>query len=110
MNKTQIAGYALMTSAFLLAAFVFALAQDRFGQTAEANLVITRENVTAMTARTRNGEEGLFVLENNSQRLLVYTLDVSKKRLELSGGYDLAKAFRTPAAKTSGGGASRTPR
>jgi len=111
MNKTHIACYALITSAFILAALVFALAQDRFGQSAQASLVVNRENVTAMTARTRSNEESLFVLENNSQRLLVYNVDITKKRMELVGGLDLTKVFRTAApTRSSTGGTNRSSR
>jgi hypothetical protein len=113
MNRIQLACYGLMTSAFVLGGLLLYVLPSRMDNRAEANMVVARENFTLMTARSRAGEESLYVLENSSQKLLIYTLDMTRKRLEPTTAADLAAVFRTgaPGGGGGGGGASqRAPR
>jgi hypothetical protein len=100
MRRIELACYALMACALVLAGLLVTRWQERsLLPQAQAEMVVTRDNFTAMTARTRNNEESLFVLENNSQRLLIYSLNLVHNRIELA--YDpipLDQLFRTPAA------------
>lgn len=107
MNRIQLACYGLMTSAFLLGGLLLYGLSNRLEPRAEASMVEARENFTLMTARSRANEEALFILDNSSQKLLIYTLDVGHRRLEPSGFADLSAVFNAPAGGPSG---TKTPR
>lgn len=86
MKRTQTACFALLASAFVLAAIlVIRLDQKTEPNAAHADMVITQPAFTLMTARTRgnatNGEESLFVLDNTGGTLIVYKPEVNNKRL-----------------------------
>lgn len=97
------AGYALLASAFVLVALLAVLWAPRL-QTPEAQAaqVISRDNFTLMTAKTRGSEEALFVLDNTQAMLLVYNLNISSKRMELVGGRKLNQIFGEQPAPTPG--------
>lgn len=106
MNKIQIACFALIGSAFTLGGLLLVNLQDRFSNNADAAMVLARDNFTIMTAKTRSSEEALFVIENNSQKLMVYKTDITKNVVTLAAQpFDLAAAFGT----NSGGGGSSGP-
>jgi len=92
MKPIETACYSLIASAFILAGLLI-VQISATPNTAQADLVIARENFTLMTAKTRSKEESLFVLNNSTSRLLIYSLDVGRDRLELAGGADLAEIF-----------------
>jgi len=102
MNRTQLAGFALIASAFVMAALLVNKLPARLESEARANFVVNRDNFTMMTARTRADEEALFVLENGSQKLLIYTMDIGHRRLNPVGFADLSIMFN--AATPQGGG------
>jgi hypothetical protein len=120
MNRIQVACYCLMASAFVLAGLlVAAVSGGGFTPRAEAGLVVSHTNFTVMTARTRVDEEALFVLENTSGKLLIYSVDVAHNRIALNfPPVDLGQLFTQalgPTAPPAGGGGStpgggRTPR
>jgi hypothetical protein len=100
MNRIQLACYGLLTSAFVLSGILMSMLPSRLEPRADADsLVISRDNFTIMTAKTRANEESLFVLENTSQKLIVYSVDLGKKRMEVAGIGDLAKVFGTQAGQ-----------
>ncbi len=110
MKRTELACYALIASAFALGGLLLVQLSDRggFEQQAQAEMAVTRNNITVLTAQTRNGEEALFVLENFSQRMLIFTVDLTKRRLELA--YDpipLDDLFGGRAGGGGGGGGRR---
>jgi hypothetical protein len=85
MTRTELACYGLLASAVVLAALLVTRLQDgAMVNTAHAEMVISGGGFTAMTARTRRDEEALFVLENSSQRLLIYSLNLTHNRLDLA--------------------------
>lgn len=101
MTRMQTACYALVASAFVLAGlFVFQI-DNIMADRAEASLVIARENFTLMTTNTRSNEEGLFVLDNTRQRLLVYRLNVGRGQLELAGNIELARLFQQSVGRSN---------
>lgn len=57
-------------------------------------MVITRDGFTLMTAKVRDNEETLFILDNASGTLLLYRLNVAKIELEPAGGQRLDENFR----------------
>lgn len=90
MNRTHTACFALIASAFVLAAILI-LQIDRKGQpnTAQADgQVISQPAFTMMTARTRgqqgNGDESLFILDNNTGVLIVYNPTIAGGRKGLN--------------------------
>ena len=86
MKRTELACYGLLTAAFVLTGMLIVQLHDHggFDSPAQAEMALSRGNLTVMTARTKNEEEALFVLENVSQRLLIFTIDLPKKRLVLA--------------------------
>jgi hypothetical protein len=103
MNRIQTACYSLIASAFILAGLLI-VQLSHTPNTAEAAMVITRDNFTLLTAKTRSGEESLFIINNITNRLLIYSLDIGRNRMELAGGADLAELFSRGA-----GGGGTTP-
>ena len=91
MNNIQMACYALIASAFVLAGL---LVYNLGGQNqAQAGMVISEGVFSIMTAQTRENEESLFVLENNSATLLVYRLELRKQQLTLVGALPIGPRF-----------------
>lgn len=89
MNRTQTACFALIASAFVLAAILIVRVDEKSAANSAMadGQVITQPAFTLMTARTRGdaedgGEESLFVLDNNSGILVVYAPNVGRKQLE----------------------------
>lgn len=102
MNRIQLACYGLLTSAFVLSGILLGVLPSRLEPRADADsLVVSRDNFTIMTAKTRANEESLFVLENSSQKLIVYSVDVGRKRIEPAGVADLAKLFGSQGGEKS---------
>lgn len=88
MNNTQTACFALLASAFLLAAIlIVGIGTKSQDNTAQADgQVVTQTGFTLMTARTRgtppNAEESLFILDSGSGVILVYKPNVGQRGLE----------------------------
>jgi len=87
MNRIQTACFALLASAFLLAGILIVRVDQKAAQNAAlADQVISQPSFTMMTSRTRGegdqSEESLFILDNNSGALLVYTPNVGRKQLQ----------------------------
>ena len=88
MNRTQTACFALLASAFVLAA-ILVIQLDR---KAEANAAhadgqnVLQTTFQMMTARTRGnqggGDESLFILDNTKGVLIVYVPNIPRERLE----------------------------
>ncbi len=94
MDRTQLACYGLLASAFVLGALLLVQLQHRsLTQEANAAMAMTSGSVTAMTARTRTNEESLFILESSAQRLLIYRTDISRNQLRLMQNINLANIF-----------------
>ena len=105
MTRIETACYALLAAAFVLAGILVVQLNARFTAEAQASLVIARDNFTLMTARTRQNEEALFVLDNSNGRLLIYRLNLAgrRKQLERVGAFHVEALFK----KGSAGGAGR---
>lgn len=102
-HTTQLACYALIASAFVLSGLLVIQLQPQPSE-AEAGMVIKDNNFSVLTARTADDEEALFVLDNTSQRVLIYTQDIARKRLELVGQADLGRMFGAAGGGGGGGG------
>lgn len=106
MTRTQLAGYGLLCTTFILAALLVIRVDARLESEAQAAMVIAQENFTLMTAKSRNNEEALFILDNSNARLLIYRLNVGRKALENSANEDMAAAFQQASRASGGGGSS----
>ncbi|WP_428388548.1 hypothetical protein [Mucisphaera sp.] len=96
---TQLACYALIASAFVLAGLLLTHGREGLAaldNTADAALLVNRDDITLMTAQTRSGEESLFVLDNRTERLFVYRLDVNRNRMIPAAVLNLTELFSTP--------------
>jgi len=106
MNRIQTACYCLLTSAFILAAIlVLRIDATTPDNTADANMVVNQPQFSLMTARTRGTEESLFVLDSNNGKVVVYAPNLSRERLEVVVGIDLAQDVF--GGNGNGGGNSR---
>jgi len=94
MSRIQLACVSLIASAFVLAGLLVVQMGSRLSNPAHAELVITRDDFTLMTAQTRRDEEALFVLDNVSGQLLVYRTSLPpRSRLELVGIQSMPQLF-----------------
>lgn len=98
MKPIAIACYSLIASAFVLAGLLIVQLDARME--AQASMVIARDNFTVLTARTRNNEESLFVLDNAAQRLLIYRVDIGDESLQPVAIYDLQAIFTGQVGRT----------
>lgn len=98
MTRIQLACFSLIASAFLLAGLLIVQLGERYdaglARPAYGGQVIARDNFTLLTARTRDDEEALFVLENSSASLLIYRLDAADNELRLAARQDMNRVFR----------------
>lgn len=93
-KQTQLVGFGLIASACLLAAALVMNLQNRdILPAAKAEMVTSTNSLSFLTTRTNTQEECLFVVDNVTQKMLIYRLDLSRKRLELAGVEDLKKVF-----------------
>src|SRR5690606_8190263 len=102
--------YLLMASAFVLTGILLVQIGHRMTPEAKAEMVAKSGGISLMTAVTRQGEESLFLLDDTSERLLVYTADPSRNRIERQAVLDLSVAFRTRVESSRDGGADSVRR
>lgn len=98
MNRIQTACFCLLASAFVLSAILIVRIDEQAAPNAvHADQVISQPAFTMMTARTRgdqdDGEESLFILDNNAGVLVVYLPNVSRKQLEPIAGIKMTEIF-----------------
>ncbi len=83
MNRTQTACFALLASAFVLAAILVV----QIDRKAEANAAhadgqnVLQTTFQMMTATTRNDDESLFILDNTKGVMVVYSANIGRKQL-----------------------------
>ena len=80
MTRIQLACYSLLAAAFVLAGLLLYSAGGPVLPEAHGEMVLSKGNLTFLTARSASDEEALFVLDNRSQRLLIYTTDLRGRR------------------------------
>ncbi|MBI1336002.1 MAG: hypothetical protein GC164_03465 [Phycisphaera sp.] len=91
MTRIETACCCLLASAFVLSGLLLASLSGRLTPQAHAELVVNRDNFTILTARTSQNAESLFVLDNMSEKLLVYKTDIVRKQLKFADVIDLAQ-------------------
>jgi hypothetical protein len=94
LDGTAAACYALIASAAVLVGLLVFSLDQRWASQAEASLVIARDSFTLLTTPTRSSEEALLVLDNTTDSLVVYRLDISQKALVAVAGYELSRIFQ----------------
>lgn len=108
MNKIHYACFALIASAFVLSGMIVMQLSGRVVGEAYAGEAILRDNLTAVTAQSRDGEDALFVVDSISERLMVYRLEAARRRMELVAQANLADVFaQVPGGAPAGGGGGR---
>ncbi|MCC7408901.1 MAG: hypothetical protein IT442_12570 [Phycisphaeraceae bacterium] len=96
-TRITLACYGLLASALLLAGLLIAQLQRHQPDllpAAQANMLLTADQYSFLTARTRNNEDGLFVIDNRERKLLIYRIDTSRKRMEPLQIVDIDQIFR----------------
>lgn len=105
MNRIHTACWCLIASAVVLSGLLVTRLTDSASNDVQAAMVIARDNFSLLTARTRSGEESLFILDNRAGALLVYNLNVARRQLELVGEpMDLNRLFNESGGGGGGGG------
>lgn len=109
MKRTELAGYGLMASAFLLAGLLIVQlsGSGSLTPTAQAEMALTHGNLTVMTAQTKSNEEALFVMDNINQELHIFTLDIGKQRLRRNTTKRLDRIFGTRRDRPDAGDGGR---
>ena len=104
MNRIQLACYAMIASACVLAGLLIVQIDKHagLGSAATAEMVSQQGNVTYLTARIRNDEEGLFILDGSKHQLAIYRTDITRKKLELVHRQDLNRLFSGSKQKKAG--------
>jgi hypothetical protein len=103
MNRVQTASCVLTASAFVLAGLLIAQL-DALTPRAEAEVAVSENNLSLLTARTATDEEALFILDGQRQRLLIYQV-----RLGRAGGRGTGRLERVHTVnlgEMAGGGGS----
>lgn len=98
MKPIQTACFCLIASAFVLSAILIVRVDEQAApNAAHADQVISQPAFTMMTARTRgsqdDGEESLFILDNNAGVLVVYAPNVGRKQIEPIAGIKMTDIF-----------------
>lgn len=98
MDRTTLCRYSLTASAFVLSGLLLMAIFLRGGLDAPAqgDLIVSKDTFTVMTARTRQDEEAIFVLDSLEEQLLIYGLELKGTggRFKLLGRQDLRELFR----------------
>jgi len=77
MDRTKLACFGLLASAFVLAALLI-VRLPAVLPAAQAHMVDDKDRFSIMTAQTRANQESLFVIDQLNEKLLVYDLDVAR--------------------------------
>lgn len=106
MTRMQLACVFLIASAAVLGGLLVSRLGDlgRLESQARANIVSSKGAYTFLTAQARAGDDAMFVIDNFSSQMLIYSVDVNRKRMELAQSIDLNRLF---AGGPGGGGAGR---
>lgn len=94
MGRIQVACYSLFASAFMLAGLLVIQVSDRLETPAEGAMVVTQQHFTMLTAKTRDNEEALFLMDDNSGLLMVYKTEVARNRLSHVATVPIGRLFR----------------
>lgn len=107
MNRTELACWAMIASAVVLAGLLIDRLNTPLIQPAHADLLIAENGYSLMTTRTRDDEQALFVLDNFNEKLTIYTLDITGKQIEQVASEEVSRLFGTSTGDRRGG---RVPR
>ena len=78
-----------------LTALVLIVANCLVPPKASAELSITAQGYSVVTAKVQNGGDGVYILDNRTGRFAVFTYDNNSRRLEPRTVRPLADAFMT---------------
>jgi len=106
MNRTQLACYSLMASAFVLTAMIFIQASRLMDDAAHAEMVVNRGTVTMMSTAFRTDADIIYVMDSANSRLLAYMVDPNQKVIQLLRGgiMDITREFERQFRNVPGAG------
>lgn len=104
MTRVQASCFMLIASACVLAGLLVSRTGLPLDTPAQAELLLKSGNSTLMTAATNDSEEGLFLLDGDRNRLLIYTTNVNRNELELRQSLPLSRVFGDAVGDGGGGG------
>ena len=88
MDRTKLACFGLLASAFVLAALLI-VRLPAVLPAAQAHMVDDKDRFSIMTAQTRAGQESLFVIDELNEKLMVYDLDSGRGGAGVAGSLQL---------------------
>ena len=107
MTRVQVACYCLIASAFVLAGMLVTQLGGSVEPKANAELLVSQQNFSMMTAEAREGDEALYILDNTTGTLLVYRMNLGQKRMELGATLGMNQLFGGGGGGGGGGGMPR---
>ncbi|MHC4995808.1 MAG: hypothetical protein ACYTGQ_12220 [Planctomycetota bacterium] len=103
MNRTQLATYSLIASAFVLAGLIIFQASRQAENEAQAAMVFNGEVVTMLTALFDSDNEIVYTLDNRQNILTAHALDPNRGgSIILLGRIDIGEAFSKLAGDAGG--------
>ncbi len=95
-NQTQVAGYALLASAFILAGMVFVQIgrNHQIEPAAYGEMVNTHQGTSILSAKTGvSGSEALWFLDPDNEAVIIYEVKPGRKLIEARSVLKLAETF-----------------
>ena len=89
MTNSQYIQFALIACAFVLTIAVV----SKLAPPAAADQVLTRDQLTVLTAQTSANDESLFIIDTISGKMVIYRPRVDRKKLEAVEGIEMRKLF-----------------
>ncbi len=93
MKRIQLACCCLIASAMVLGGMILLRGADHLESQAHASMIVTKGNVTLMSAKVDSDKEMIYVLDNQNAQLLGYLVDANRKRIELMATMDVQATF-----------------
>lgn len=110
MKTHQTAFWLLTASAIILAAVLIPRVMDRMTSPAHAQMVVTKDNMTVLTARATVDSEVVCVLNSTDEVLIGYITDLSGKTIRPVATLDVGAEFQARMRAGGGRGPNRAPR
>lgn len=92
MNRITIACYAMIASAFMLAGLLTVQIASHAEQTANAEMVIAKGDLTILSTQGVNQDEYVYIFDHRSQKLIMYS-QTARGDIEPLGFLDIGQEF-----------------
>ena len=104
MNRTELACYALIASAFILGALVLVHADRLADNAAYAEMVVHKDQYTVLSSQIDAAREVVYILDSRTERLNAYALNPTTKVVELLDSMDVAEQVAQVLKQVAGPG------